>query len=436
MFGSVIASAKDFFLKEVSLKVFSLQVWMFFALGIMAVVVALVVISAVKNSTKKTVEAVEDTSADEKEEAVSDETIAKEEKEESPVEEVAEEEKEESPVEEVVEEEKEETPVEEVVEEVAEKDVKEESPAEEIVKEQPVEEAKEEVVEEQPIEEVAEEQPVEEVAEEEAAATAEDAVEEVAAEVISKAKGKFEICNSSIGGYRYHLLANNGQLLYRSKDYKTYEACYGAIEKFVNSVVNGSFSVRSDKFGNHKYTLKSATSNNIIYVGESYTTKKSCLNSVESVKRFAPTATIIDATEADFQVTTLPFEIPEEVKLAVEEKRGATGKWAIDHVDAEDEKSPYVFLLYANNGQLLYESREYKTWDNCRKGIDAFVYAVNDGYFIIDEDKFGRFRFFLRSNKVGSQAEYVGQNYTDKGACGHSIISVYKFALLTALNLD
>jgi len=262
-------------------------------------------------------------------------------------------------------------------------------------------------------------------------------VEEVAAtENSAKVTGKFEICNSSIGGFRYHLIANNGQLLYESRDYKTYDSCADAIQKFINSVANGEFTVRADKFGNYKYHLKSATSNNIIYVGTAYSTKKSCLNSVESVKRFAPVSPVVDSTDPDFKATAAPFAIPDDVVKAVANKQGAVGKWVIDHVDSEDENSAYVFLLYANNGQLLYESREFTTYANCRKGMDTFVSTLENGYFIVDEDKFGRFKFFLRSTKAGSQAEYVGPTYTDRTSCGNSAISVYKFALLTPIVLD
>ena len=277
---------------------------------------------------------------------------------------------------------------------------------------------------------------VKEEVKEEVPATAEETEAAATEEQGKTITGKFELCNSSLGGFRYHLLANNGQLLYESRDYKTIETCRDAIAKFVNSVEKGAFSIKADKFGNYKYSLKSATSNNVIYVGESYTTKKSCLSSVESVKRFAPVSPVVDATIADFTATATPFEIPAEAVEAVRNKQGAIGKWVIDNADSEDPSSPFVFLLYANNGQLLYESRDYKSYDNCRKGVDAFVSAVENGYFIIDDDKFGRYKFFLRSKKTGSQAEYVGQNYVDRPSCESSAVSVYKFALLTPVNLD
>ena len=244
------------------------------------------------------------------------------------------------------------------------------------------------------------------------------------------AVGKFEICNS-VGGYRYMLLANNGQLLYESRDYKSADGCKEAVGKFVNAVEKGEFKVRADKFGLYKFNLKSPTSSNVIYVGESYTTKKACLSVVESVKRFAPVSPVVDITEADYVADAEIFDIPEDIRKAVESGTGAVGRWEIALSEPENEKSPYVYLLFANNGQLLYESREYKTEDSCRSGIDTFVKTLNEGVFIIDKDKFGRFKFILRSRRAGSQVEYVGQNYQDRPSCINSAISVFRFGLLT-----
>ena len=288
------------------------------------------------------------------------------------------------------------------------------------------------VKEEKPAAPVKEEKPAPAVKEEKAPAVE----KEVAASTADGKKGaigKFEICNSSIGGFRYLLLANNGQLLYESRDYKTFDGCRDAIDKFVKAVKAGDFRVRGDKFGNFKYNLKSPTSNNVVFIGESYDTKKKCESAVESVKRFAETAKIVDITEADFVATSATFDIPEDVKSDVADGKGATGKWEITTAD-DGENSPFVYLLYANNGQLLYESRDYKTFDSCRSGLDTFLKTIKDGEFIVDSDKFGRYRFILR--KAGNQVEYVGQNYNDKQSAIRSAVSVYKFALLTPVELN
>lgn len=460
MFNTLVASFKDFLLDEVSLSVVTIQNWMLIAMAILVILLIAVILSAVKNSKKN--------------KAAEEEKLPAENEEENKTEKTEEAEPEKNSASDSdfadFNENKAETPAETQTassEEVKESADTVESKEDAVAPVVPVKEKKKkaEPVKEEKTEEEHEvtktrfagksdsvfgadtadkvtfdEKPAKTEAKEEKAEDLPAPSEEndvAATEESGKTvPGKFELCNSSLGGFRYHLLANNGQLLYESRDYKTIETCRDAIAKFVNSVEKGTFSIKADKFGNYKYSLKSATSNNVIYVGESYTTKKSCLNSVESVKRFAPVSPVVDATIPDFAATAMPFEIPAEAVEAVKNKQGAIGKWVIDNVDTEDPASPFVFLLYANNGQLLYESRDYKSYDNCRKGVDAFVSAVENGYFIIDDDKFGRYKFFLRSKKTGSQAEYVGQNYDDKSSCESSAVSVYKFALLTPVNLD
>ncbi|MCI5790685.1 MAG: DUF1508 domain-containing protein [Clostridiales bacterium] len=460
MFNTLVASFKDFLLDEVSLSVVTIQNWMLIAMAILVVLLIAVILSAVKNSKKNKAAEEEKLPAENEEENKTEKTEdAEPEKNSASDSDFAD-----------FNENKAETPAETQTassEEVKESADTVESKEDAVAPVVPVKEKKKkaEPVKEEKTEEGHEvtktrfagksdsvfgadsadkvtfdEKPAKTEAKEEKAedlpAPSEEADVAATEESGKTVPGKFELCNSSLGGFRYHLLANNGQLLYESRDYKTIETCRDAIAKFVNSVEKGTFSIKADKFGNYKYSLKSATSNNVIYVGESYTTKKSCLNSVESVKRFAPVSPVVDATIPDFTATAMPFEIPAEAVEAVKNKQGAIGKWVIDNVDTEDPASPFVFLLYANNGQLLYESRDYKSYDNCRKGVDAFVSAVENGYFIIDDDKFGRYKFFLRSKKTGSQAEYVGQNYDDKSSCESSAVSVYKFALLTPVNLD
>lgn len=338
----------------------------------------------------------------------------------------------------------------EKVAEIAEEEKAEED-AEEVKSEEPIEEPVEE--KEEPIEEQKEEAPaVEEKAEEKKAAPKKKAAKEkkpeekevvaavtvekedkVAKEVKdAKVVGKFEICNSNLGGFNYLLKANNGQLLYESKAYKSKDSCREALDNFVAAVKEGRFVIRADKFKNYKFVLKSPTSNTLIYIGESFSTEASCKNNIESVKRFAENSPIVDITNEDFVAEFVPYEIPADIVKAVKDNTGGVvGKWAIEQVEEGVKNSPYVFLLYANNGQLLFESRDYKTYANCLSGLNTFVNTVKTGVFAIDPDKSGRFKFVLRSASANSAMEYFGQNYDTKKGCASSIDSVYRFALLS-----
>lgn len=245
--------------------------------------------------------------------------------------------------------------------------------------------------------------------------------------------GKFTICNSSVGGFRYMLLANNGQLLYESRDYKAKATCIDAVEKFCIAVKENGFTVKKDKFDRYKFNLRPQNNNNTVFIGESFKDKSSCLSNIESVKRFVDyNSPIVDRTNENFMAESTKYEVSQNVKDAVNGKIGMPGKWDIAKVDEDDKLSPYEFLLFANNGQLLYESKEYKTYASCKSGLITFIETVRDGNFIIDSDKAGRFKFILRSNKAGSQAEYIGQFYRSQDACESSIDSLYKFAILSS----
>lgn len=90
------------------------------------------------------------------------------------------------------------------------------------------------------------------------------------------------------------------------------------------------------------------------------------------------------------------------------------------------------FVLIANNGQLLLESISgYTTPAGAKRGIETFKKAVTEGEFLVDDDKFGRFKFILKSKN--SLATYTGETYNTKSAAESSANSVKRFALTAAI---
>lgn len=57
----------------------------------------------------------------------------------------------------------------------------------------------------------------------------------------------------------------------------------------------GKFEVYQDKSGQFRFRLK-AGNGQVIAVGEAYTTKKACLNGIESIRKNAPDAKLDDQT--------------------------------------------------------------------------------------------------------------------------------------------
>lgn len=58
----------------------------------------------------------------------------------------------------------------------------------------------------------------------------------------------------------------------------------------------GKFEIYQDKAGGYRFRLKAANGE-IIATGESYKSKASCENGIDSIRRNAPDAKIVDLTE-------------------------------------------------------------------------------------------------------------------------------------------
>jgi uncharacterized protein YegP (UPF0339 family) len=119
--------------------------------------------------------------------------------------------------------------------------------------------------------------------------------------------GKFVIRTVKTG-VMFNLKAGNGEIIATSEVYTTEAACRKGIASVIKNApiaaledqtVEGyktekhpKFEIYTDKKGEFRYRLK-ATNGQIIAVGESYKTKKSVLNGVESVRKNAAEGNIV-----------------------------------------------------------------------------------------------------------------------------------------------
>ncbi len=124
--------------------------------------------------------------------------------------------------------------------------------------------------------------------------------------------GKFEIKLTEKGSYRFSLKAGNGEIIAVSQLYASIAACKKGIESVrknavdakvedqtvegYETVVNPKFEVYEDKAGEIRFRLK-ARNGEIIATGEGYTKKASCMNGIDSIRRNAPEAALVDLTE-------------------------------------------------------------------------------------------------------------------------------------------
>ena len=120
--------------------------------------------------------------------------------------------------------------------------------------------------------------------------------------------GKFVIKQAKTG-YVFNLKAGNGEIIATSEVYTTLDACKNGVASVAKNAPvaaledqtvegfstekNPKFEVYADKKGEFRFRLK-ATNGQIIATGEGYKAKASCLKGIESIRKNAPEAAVVE----------------------------------------------------------------------------------------------------------------------------------------------
>lgn len=120
--------------------------------------------------------------------------------------------------------------------------------------------------------------------------------------------GKFVVKNTATG-VKFDLKATNGQVIATSEVYTSLAACKNGIESVktcsqiaevenqtkegYETVKNPKFEVYKDKAGEFRFRLTAKNGQNIA-ASEGYTTLDNCMNGIESVKKNAPDAEVVE----------------------------------------------------------------------------------------------------------------------------------------------
>lgn len=121
--------------------------------------------------------------------------------------------------------------------------------------------------------------------------------------------GKFVVKETKTG-IKFDLKAGNGEVIATSEVYAAKASCMNGIESVKKNAPiapvedqtvegfatekNPKFEVYTDKAGEFRFRLK-AGNGQIIATGEGYKSKAGCLNGIESIKKNAPEADIVEA---------------------------------------------------------------------------------------------------------------------------------------------
>lgn len=120
--------------------------------------------------------------------------------------------------------------------------------------------------------------------------------------------GKFVIRKTNTG-VKFDLKATNGQVIATSEVYSSMDGCRNGVASVVKNapvagvenqtvegyetVKNPKFEIYTDKAGEFRFRLK-ATNGQIVAVSEGYTSMKNCENGIESVKKNAVDAEVVE----------------------------------------------------------------------------------------------------------------------------------------------
>ncbi len=108
--------------------------------------------------------------------------------------------------------------------------------------------------------------------------------------------GKFEVYKDKRGEFRFRLKASNGQNILASEGYTSKSSCMNGIESVKKNAADESrFEKKETKSGKHMFNLK-AGNHQIIGTSESYESVASRDNGIASVMKNAPDAKVDDQT--------------------------------------------------------------------------------------------------------------------------------------------
>lgn len=103
------------------------------------------------------------------------------------------------------------------------------------------------------------------------------------------ATGKWQIERTEGGKYRAKLFASNGQLMLATEEVSSSKTAAASVEAVKSNAADGNFVIDRDKFGRYYYKLRNVKKS-VICIGETYDSLASCVNAIESVRRYAATA--------------------------------------------------------------------------------------------------------------------------------------------------
>lgn len=108
--------------------------------------------------------------------------------------------------------------------------------------------------------------------------------------------GKFECYKDKAGEFRFRLKAGNGETILSSEGYSSKSSCTNGIESVRKNASNPDrYETKQTSSGKHRFNLK-AGNGQVIGTSQNYASAASCDNGMKSVARSAAGASVDDQT--------------------------------------------------------------------------------------------------------------------------------------------
>lgn len=120
--------------------------------------------------------------------------------------------------------------------------------------------------------------------------------------------------------------------------------------------------------------------------------------------------------------------VKKEEKPVEKVAKKLNGKWAVE-IKSEGE---YMAKLSASNGEVMLSSEIYTTEEGARNGISTIVKGIENGKFVIYQDKNKNFYYKLKTS--GNRLLCVGEIYKSKDQCLKAVDTVKRIAKDSIIN--
>lgn len=228
-----------------------------------------------------------------------------------------------------------------------------------------------------------------------------------------KVNGKYEIFEDS-DGFRYRLVASNGQVMATSEVYTTVRGAQNGIETLKSNKDTLITRIETDKHKKSQF-VGLTVQNKVLIHSANYPSRSQADSAINSVKNLIPATKVVLIKEASESK-------PELVDRSKFIQEAAKGKYIIV---ADASTNAYQFVLKASNGQIILTSKQYKSVLSCKGAITKFRNEVKNGTFYTVKDKNGQYQFRLYSQ--ANKLVQSGISYSTKAKCISNIESICRF---------